>query len=81
MENIDENKLDGFELVLHVAITKALKRDDKKYIFGTTGNPIDLIKYLDKYKELYKIWIRRANRKEDGMSGSIGGDYELYIEQ
>ena len=79
MENIDINKLQGFELVLHIAIETALKKDDRKCTFGTSGNANELIEYLNKYKNLYKIYIRRANRKEDGMSGSVGGDYELIL--
>ena len=81
MEKIDRNNLNNFELVIHTAIEYALETDNKKCIFGTTDDANHIIKYLDKYKNLYKIWIRRANKKEDGMSGSIGGDYELFIEQ
>lgn len=81
MEKINEYNLSHFELIIHVAIEIALKRSDRKCGFDALGDANELVKYLDKYKDLYKIWIRRANRKEDGMSGSIAGDYELYIEE
>jgi hypothetical protein len=74
--NINEKNLHGFELVLHIAIKLALTKQDKKSSFGTSGNIQELLGYLDKYKDMFTIWIR----KSDGMSGSMGGDFDLFIE-
>lgn len=80
MEKININEIkSNFKICLHIAIEHTLKSPDKKCIFATSGNSDDLIKYLKKYSELYKIWIRSCYRKEDGMSRSIGGYFELII--
>lgn len=78
MNNIDESKLYGFELVAHIALEQALKTDDHKAIFGTDGKLSNIHKYFTKYDEYYKIYIRKYT---EDMSGSVGGDYEIYVEE
>lgn len=77
MDQIDGSKLEGFELVVHIAIQQALKVDNHKAIFGTDGNLNNIYKYFEKYDKYYKIYIRKYTEE---MSGSVGGDYEIYVE-
>lgn len=48
MDQIDGSKLEGFELVVHIAIQQALKVDNHKAIFGTDGNLNNIYKYFEK---------------------------------
>ncbi len=77
MDKINKNELSGFELVAHIAIEQALQADDHKAIFGTDGNLSNIHKYFEKYNKYYRIYIRKYIEE---MSGSVGRDYEIYLE-
>lgn len=70
-------KLDGYELVAHMALQQALEQDNRKAIFGTDGNPSNVHKYFEKYSDKYRIYVRHYTEE---ISGSVGGDYEIYVE-
>lgn len=78
LSNINENDLPINELIIHIAIEKAIANPSKKCHFVTRDTPDTIFKHLQKYSDWkHNIWIRHANLPQ---SNTLGIDYILFVE-